>query len=100
MVIIKQTPLTLAEVSELVGEGKKQDELKKFIKQFSKITPEKAKQMREELQKLDLIKLKETHIVKIIDFMPEDAEDLNKILHDVSLDQNEVDKILEVVKKF
>ncbi len=46
------------------------------------------------------MKLKEEHIVKIVDFMPGDASDLNKVMVDVSLDQEEVNKILDVVKKY
>ena len=56
--------------------------------------------MKKELKKLDLIKLKDNDIVKIVDFMPEDAVDLNKIITEVSLDQDEVNKILEIVKKY
>jgi DNA-directed RNA polymerase subunit F len=64
------------------------------------MSAEKALEMKEELRTLDLIKLKEAHIVKIIDFMPTDASELNKVLIEVSLDQDEVTKILDVVKKF
>ncbi|MEI6058370.1 MAG: hypothetical protein WCP89_01225 [archaeon] len=94
------TPLTLAEVSELVGESDKEEELKKFIKKFTKMKPEDAKKMRKELLDLDLIKLKDDYIVKIVDFMPDDSVDLSKILEGVSLDQEEVTKILNVVKKY
>jgi len=47
-----------------------------------------------------LIKLKEEHIVKIVDFMPSDASELNKVIIEVSLDAEEVNKILEVVGKY
>ncbi len=98
--IKKSTPLTLAEVSELVGKGEKQDSVKKFIKQFSGISVKKAEEMKEELRKLDLIKLKEDYIVKIIDFMPQDAAELIKTVSGVSFDQDETTKILEIVKKY
>jgi len=47
-----------------------------------------------------MIKLKADHIVKVIDFLPEDASDVNKIFSDVSLDENETNKILDIVKKY
>jgi DNA-directed RNA polymerase subunit F len=100
MTIIELTPITLAEVSELSGDSDKEKEVKKFIKQFTKMPADKAREMKEELRKLDLIKIKEEYIVKIVDFMPDDASDLNKVLSEVSLDQEEVDKILNVVKKY
>jgi len=93
-------PLTLAEVSDLIGKEEKSEKLKIFIKHFNKMPVKKAVEMKESIKKLGLIKLKDEHIVKIIDFMPEDAEDLSKILQGVSLDQNEADKILEIIKKY
>ena len=47
-----------------------------------------------------MLKLKQEHIVKIVDLLPEDALDLNKIFTDVSLDEDETTKILEIVKKY
>lgn len=100
MAIKEQTALTLAEVADLAGDAEKEQDIKKFIKQFIKMPVSTAREMKEALKKLDLIKLKDEHIVKIVDFMPEDAIDLNKIIEGVSLDQDEVNKILEVVKKY
>ena len=100
MAIIEQTPLTLPEVISLAGSGDKQGEIKSFIRQFTKEKVETAKNLKEELTKLDLLKLKEEHIVKIADFVPKDAEDIMKVLQGVSLNQDEVNKILEVVKKY
>jgi len=98
--------ISLVEVKELLA--KEEDEENKqikdtlsHIKKFVKLSPEKAKKMKEELKELDIIKIGNRHIVKIIDLLPEDAEDLRKILagEEVSLDENEINKILEVVKK-
>jgi len=94
------TPLTLAEVSELMSKEEKQEKLRAFIKQFTKMPAKEARQMKEELKKLDLIKLKDKHIVKIVDFMPKDAADLTKIVSDVSFNQEEISKILDVVSKY
>lgn len=70
-----------------------------FIKKF---TDEKIKfkEIQEKIQELNFLKVKETEMVKIIDLMPETAEDLNKIFTDVSLDENETKQILEIVKEF
>ena len=100
MAIKEETPITMAEVVALAGDSEKGEAIKKFIKNFNKMPVEKAKEMKEELRALDLIKLKEEHIVKIVDFMPSDAVELNKVISDVSLDQEEVTKILDVVKKY
>ncbi len=100
MAIREETPITLAEVVALVGDSDKAVAIKKFVKNFNKMDVGKAREMKEALVKLDLIKLKDAHIVKIVDFMPSDAAELNKALVEVLLDGDEVTKILEVVKSF
>jgi DNA-directed RNA polymerase subunit F len=98
MVIKEQTPITLAEVVEFAGDSENGKKIKDFIKKFNKMPVKKAKEMKSDLEALDLIKLKDLHLVKIVDFMPEDAVELNKIVEG-SLDQEEINKILDVVKK-
>lgn len=95
-----QKPLTYSEVLELAGDGEKAKKIKEFIKSFYKVKSADAKKLAEELNGLDLLKLKEESIVNIVNFLPQDAADLIKILPDVSLDQEEITKILDVVKKY
>jgi DNA-directed RNA polymerase subunit F len=99
--MIKESrPITMAEVNNLVGDSDKSVEIKKFIKSFDVLDFKKATELAEELKALDLIKLKDEHVVKLVDFVPTDANDLNKVLAEVSLDADEVNKILEVTKKY
>ena len=70
-----------------------------FIKKFAKIKKEKAVVLQKKLKELELLKVNEGHITKIIDLMPEDAGELNKIFVDVSLDDEEVQKILNTIKE-
>lgn len=93
--------LSLAETKKVLDsiEGDKKEEIEKFIKKFVKIKPEQAKKIREEVNAMENIKIKSEHIVKIIDILPEDEADLNKIFIDVSLDENETNQILEIVKR-
>lgn len=103
---------TLAEVREILEKKKEQvgDEEKKevvesallYAKRFSKLGVEKVKELKQELKKLDIMKLKGRHIAKIADLLPGDAEDLRKIFvgEEISLDQDEIEKILAVIKKY
>ena len=94
-------PLSMAEVLKYVGESKDSEtDLKKFIKKFGNLKPGEAKEMREKLENLNLMKMKPDYIVKIIDLLPEDLESLNKIFSDVSLSEDEAQKILETIKEF
>ena len=100
MAVTEERPITMAEVVSLAGDSEKAEEIKKFIKNFNKMDVKKALEMKEELKALDLIKLKDEHIVKIVDFIPKDASELNKVIIEVSLDADEVTKILEVTGKY
>lgn len=99
MVVKEIKPLSLGEVKNIVETIDKENEILSFLKKFSKLDEKKAKVLREELENLGLMKLKPEHIVKIIDFLPEDTADVNKIVADSSLDEDEINKILGVVKK-
>tara|TARA_Y100000310_G_scaffold242003_1_gene246160 strand:+ start:44 stop:355 length:312 start_codon:yes stop_codon:yes gene_type:complete len=95
-------PLDLSEVKKIIvnlEETEKTKQVEVFIKKFLKVKGDKSQKLKEGLNKLELLKLKEEHIVKIIDVMPEDASDLNKIFVDVALNEDETNKILEVIKK-
>ncbi len=100
--ILDRKPLDLNEVQEIlkdIPENEKKIQIEIYLKKFLKTKPEKAKKIKEELEKLDLLKIKNEHITKIVDLMPEDASDLNKIFIDISLTEDETNKILDVVKK-
>jgi DNA-directed RNA polymerase subunit F len=99
--MIKESrPVSMAEVMELVGSSDKAEEVKKFIKGFEILSFKKAGELMEEIRGLNLMKLKEDYIVKIADFVPTDAAELNKVIIEVSLDADEVNKILEITKKY
>ncbi|MFC1710699.1 hypothetical protein ACFLZJ_00890 [Nanoarchaeota archaeon] len=98
--INNSTPLSMAEASEYIKEASGDTDVKGFIKKFSKTKPAKAKALRKKLEGLDLMKMKLTHVAKIIDILPTDKEELNKIFTDVSLDEDETNKILESVKEY
>jgi len=100
--ILNRQPQSLNEVNALlkdIPETDKKIQMEAYLKKFLKTKPERAKKLKEELEKLDLLKIKNEHIVKIIDLLPQDATDLNKIFVDVSLNEDETNKILDIVKK-
>jgi len=99
--ILERTPLNMNEVDEIIKDipdSDKKEEMKAYLKKFSKTKSTQARKIKEALEKLDLLKIKREHVVKIIDLLPTDASDLNKIFVDVSLNEDETNKILEIVK--
>jgi DNA-directed RNA polymerase subunit F len=100
--MIKTTkPLSMAEATEYLNSKEDREAVVlSFINKFSKIKYKDAKELREKLEEMDMIKMKPTYVVKILDLMPENEEELNKIFTDVSLDEDETKKILETIKEF
>jgi DNA-directed RNA polymerase subunit F len=99
--IYDRTPLNLNEVQEKlenIPDSDRKEEVKIYLKKFLKAKPEQSEKIKQGLEEMDLLKLKREHIVKISDILPEDASDLNKIFVDVSLNEEETNKILELVK--
>jgi len=99
--MIKNTEsLSMAEASEYIKKLESESEVVGFIKKFTKITPKEAKEIRKKINELGLMKIREENISKIIDILPEDAQDLNKIFADISLDEDETNKILDTIKQY
>jgi DNA-directed RNA polymerase subunit F len=97
--ILERKPMSMAESLEYIDKDSETD-VKGFIKKFVDIKPSDAKELRKKLESLDLLKMKEEHIVKTIDVLPETPEELNKIFNDISLDEDETKKILDTIKEF
>ena len=95
--IEKSESLSMSEAAEYIGDNA---DMKAFVKKFVKLKPEKAKELRSKIEELDLMKVRHDHISKIIDLLPESKEELNKIFSDVGLEDEEVTKLLDIIKEF
>lgn len=93
-------PLSMSESLGYLDKDEKSKELEKFVKNFTKLKSEKAEELRKNLSELKIIKLNQNHICKIIDFLPANGEDLNKVANDANLDEDETKKVLDTVKEF
>lgn len=99
--IKNRTPLSIAEVKEMIEDsGENVSDLKGFLNKFESIDAESSKKLQEGLRELEIMKMKDEHIIKIADLLPETKEDVNKIFTDVGLDEDETNKILEKIKEF
>lgn len=95
------TPLSMAESLEYIEKDKKSEKTAaEFIKKFVKINTKEAKELRKKLEELNIMKMNDLNISKLIDILPEKPEEVNKIFIDVGLDENETKKILDTIKEF
>jgi len=93
-------PLSVPEAEEIFEKSKSEKELSPFFKKFGKLKIADAKKLSKELENSEILKLKPELIAKIVDIIPRDTEELSKIFVDISLEKNESDKILEIVKQY
>lgn len=98
--IIDKKAITMAEVADIVKDLEGREELKEYLKKFNTLTKDKADKLSEEVAGLNNPKIKSDDIIKIVDFMPQDGEELNKILTETSLSEEETNAVLEIVKKY
>ncbi len=80
--------------------GYEQKNALEFLRKFSKLTEKKAKEMSEELSKID--RLKDKHVIQIMDMLPKTQDDLKVLFaHEIiSPTEDDKKKILAVVKKY
>ena len=98
--ILSKKPLTLAEVNSLVPKGEEKKPIHDYLKKFVQLSKEDAGKLLGDLVALNNPKLKEENLVKLVDFLPRDLEDVNKILNEANLSESEANAILEIVKKY
>ncbi len=98
--ILSQRPVTLAESKSLLKTSEKKEPIEEFFKIFTKLSPEKTKSCIDELRKLNNPKLKEEHLIKIIDILPEDSAELAVIFNEVSLTEEESNAVLAILSKY
>ena len=108
MEIINEKSISISELKEKLEEIKKRDKeltfrgqkVDEYLKKVSKF--KKHKELRAELEKLEVSRLKERHITKMIDVLPKDIDSLRATLvgENLTLKQEDLVKIVDVVKKY
>jgi len=107
MNVIKEEIVSFVEARKILETRAKEKELGyeqnnalEYLKKFSKLSMKKANEIFEALGKIS--KLKDKHKVNIINFLPEDMDDLRILFaHEIiNLSEDEKKTILSTVKKF
>ena len=108
--VIKESPMSLAEVkSELEKIQKRDGELTfrgnktlEYVQQLNVLGPKKAKELQSKIEAIDIPRLKEIHIAKILDVLPKSLEEVKLTLagYTVQVKDEHAKKIAEAVKEF
>jgi len=77
-----------------------EDKTIKYFKNVPLIQLKDAEELLESLKSLNYPELSLSILIKIVEFLPENIDDLRVVLYGLSLDKDKANKILELVKKY
>jgi DNA-directed RNA polymerase subunit F len=104
--ILSEKPITMAQVKEELERIKKRDKELSYRslrtdEYLNLFVHKNSQKLYENLKKLDIPRLKEEHITKIVDLMPYNQDDLKNILqaYTLTLTKESIAKIIEEVEK-
>lgn len=106
--IISETPLSMVELKKELENIKKRDKelnfralrTEEYLQHFS--TLKNHEELAKKIEALKIPRLKDKHLIKIIDILPKTLEELKAILQGYTLTVNNenLKKIVETVNKF
>jgi len=108
--IIEKKPLSLIEVKDELMSIKKRDgelnfragKVEEYLNNAATLNKKQSGELREELEKLSVPRLKEEHICKLIDILPFSEPDLVSVLeqYPITITKENQKKIVSVINKF
>ena len=107
MKVIETKPISMAESKDILSNREKKKELSykqklalEHLNKFTKLKPEEAKKLLEELS--SVLRMSQETVVQILNFMPKNPDELRMIFsrEKFSLKEDEINKILEIIKKY
>lgn len=107
--ILDEKSVSIPEVKKILDTLKEKGELRyeqrlalNYVENFAKIGVEDAAKLSEELTSLNIPRIKEEHIAKIVDILPRNYAELNILLakDKISLKKDIQNKIIEVIDKY
>ncbi len=107
--IISKEETSLSEALDIIEKKEesqeltyREDKVKEFLKRHSKLSYEDFVKAKEEILSLEIPRLEELHIIKILDIMPKTGTELRAIVSHsgvILVDENS-QKILDTLKKY
>ena len=108
--IINEEPMSISEVKDVLSAIKKRDKeltfrankTEEYVSQFSTLDNKKTAELSEKIGKLNIPRLKDIHIKKIVDILPKTANDVKVVLqgYTVTVKAEHLKKIADTVAGF
>ena len=108
--IIEEKPISMADLKEDLKEIKKRDEelgfrtakVAEHLDAIKVLKPKEAEEIAGKIQKLNIPRFKDTHILKIIDLMPANSLELKNVTqgYGLAVTNDNLEKILEIMADY
>jgi DNA-directed RNA polymerase subunit F len=108
--VVEEIPLNIVEVKDMLKKIKARDaelnfraqKTDEYLQAVNTIKPKQAKELNEKLTGLKIPRIKEQHIQKLIDIMPETPEGVKTVTSgfNISLTIDQMKKLSNVIKEF
>ena len=106
--VVSEKPITMAQVKDALSKVKKRDgelnfranKTEEYLQQFVKLKKSDAENLVKKITDLNVPRLKEDHIVKIVDIHPQSLNDLKVVLqgYTITVNNENLNKILACLK--
>ena len=108
--IISEEPMSMVELKEEIKRIKKRDKepsfrvgkMEEYLNIFVDFNPKQAQELEEKIKKLNVPRLKDDHIKKIVDVLPVNVDQLKIVLqgYTLTVTQDNMKKIVAVVSEY
>lgn len=108
--IIEETPISSTELkAELAKIKKKEGELnfranktEDYLNQFAKLSTKKEKELKEKIVALEIPRIKDIHIIKLLDVLPKTEADAKVVLENypITVSKENLKKIVAEIDNF
>ena len=105
--VIEKKPVSMSELKAELQKIQERDEelgfragkTQEYINSFKLLKIEDYEKFKKELEELNIPRLKDDHIVKILDFLPRSVEDLEVLLqgYPITISKDNLKKIVDVI---
>ncbi|MBI1971126.1 hypothetical protein HYS47_05230 [Candidatus Woesearchaeota archaeon] len=107
--VLSEAPVTMVELSEELQKIKKRDgelnfranKTEEYLTQFVQLKPSEAKELFKKIQELNIPRLKDDHITKMMDILPKTVEEVKSIIssYPITVSAENCKKIADIVKE-
>lgn len=105
--VIEETPVTMVQLKEDLKKIKKRDEelnfrankTEEYLNAFVNLKKTEAKELLKKLHDLNIPRLKEEHMVKMVDLLPKNVEELKTVMsgYTITISADNAKKIVDTV---